>query len=59
MHLMLFSGFRGTHCPPPLRSHGIEDNTPDANDESDFDIDEQGRFASAQVSEVPLQCICL
>ncbi len=27
--------------------------------EADFDIDEQGRFASAQVGEVPLQCICL
>ncbi len=38
MFIVLFSGFRGTHCPPAPPSHGIEDNTPDANDEADFDI---------------------
>ncbi len=38
MYLVLFSGFRGTHRPPALPSHGIEDNAPDANDEADFDI---------------------
>ena len=38
MYIILFSGFRGTHRPPAQPSHGIEDNTPDANDEADFDI---------------------
>jgi hypothetical protein len=38
MNIILFSGFHGTHRPPALPSHGIEDNAPDANDEADFDI---------------------
>ncbi len=38
MYIVLFSGFRGTHRPPAQQSHGIEDNMPDANDETDFDI---------------------
>ncbi len=69
MYIILFSGFRGTHRPPAPLSHGIEDNTPDPNDEADLNIpryanmsagyDEQGRFVSVQFGEVPLQWICL
>ncbi len=38
MYLLLFSGIRGTHCPPVQLSHGIEDNTQGAHDDADFDI---------------------
>ncbi len=36
VHRFVFR-FRGTHRPPAQRSHGIEDNAPDANDEANFD----------------------
>ncbi len=54
MYIVLFSGFRGTHRPPALQSHGIEDNAPDAN-EADFDIP---RYASS-VGEIHVQYVCL
>ncbi len=38
MYLLLFSGFHGTHCPPALWSHGIEDNMQEAHDDADCDI---------------------
>jgi hypothetical protein len=38
MYIVLFSGFRGTHCPPAPPTHGIEENAPAASDEPDFDI---------------------
>ena len=38
MYLLLFSGFHGTHRPPVLPSHGIEDNTQEAHDDADCDI---------------------
>ena len=77
MYIVLFSGFRGTQCPPAQPSHGIEDNTQEAHDDANCNIpdtqavlerfmfnmsagyDEQGRFASEQFGEVPLQWICL
>ncbi len=38
MYIVLFSGFHGTHRPPAPPSHGIDDNSPEANDEADIDI---------------------
>ena len=35
---LLFSGLRGTYRPSALPTHGLEDNVPDVNDETDFDI---------------------
>ncbi len=39
MYLLLFSGFHSTHRPPEQLSHGIEDNTQEAHDDYDFQVD--------------------
>ena len=35
---LLFSGLRGSYWPSAPPTHGLEDNVPDINDETDFYI---------------------
>ncbi len=54
MYIVLFSGFCATDRLPAPQSHGIEDNAPGANDETDLDIP---RYASS-VGEIHVQYVC-
>ncbi len=53
MYLVLFSGFRGTHCPPALPSDALGDNMPDVHDEADFEIP----YTQSSVGEIHVEYV--